>query len=381
MGAVRGRTYQRGKTWTYVVDLGPDPATGKRRQKTKGGFPRERDARAALNDLIHDVEHGTYVAPAGMTVATYLLDEWLPSRQVRQSTFATYRDAVEYRIVPVIGGMPLQALTPRHVSDLYAKLKSTPARRGKNRSLSARTIAYTGKVLTLALGDAVKQGLLARNPAVDVPRPKVEQEELKVWTPEQARAFLEAVGDDRLHGAWVLLLVTGMRRGEVLGLRWADLDLDRGRLAVRRTLVSVGYEVSWSEPKTPRSRRAVAIDPTTVAVLRAHRARQAEERLAIGPKYDDGDLVFCDVAGAPLHPKSLTDRFRRIVRALGLPTIRLHDLRHVAATVLLDEGVPLKVVSERLGHSNVGITANTYQHVLEHMQDDAAERAARALLR
>lgn len=380
---MRGHTRKRGKTWAYWVELGPDPATGKRRQQSRGGFARERDARAALNETLTRLGRGEQVTDGRVTVGRFLLDEWLPSRRskVRESTWQSYRDALEGRVVPRVGGLRLASLTPKHVANLYDELEregGRDPRRGAG--LSARTVRYTGMVLTRALDDAVKRGLIARNPAALVERPKPVAREMRTWTPAQARAFLESVEADRLRALWVLYLTAGLRRGEALGLRWDDLDLDAGRLAVRRALVAVGYRVEWSQPKTERSRRVVAIDRETVGVLRAHRKAQAEERLAIGPGYSDDGLVFAQVDGQPIHPDYVSKTFDRLARAAELPPIRLHDCRHTAATLLLDLGVPLKVVSERLGHSSISITADLYQHVLEHMQADAAELAGAALL-
>ncbi len=167
-----------------------------------------------------------------------------------------------------------------------------------------------------------------------------------------------------------------MRRGEVAGLRWGDLDPEAGRLAVRRSLVTAGYAVSWSEPKTERSRRSVALDPGTLDAVRAHRARQAQEKLALGAAYADEDLVFCREDGRPLHPERLSKLFAACVREAGLRPIRLHDLRHTHATLALQAGVHPKVVSERLGHGDVGITLNVYSHVVPAMEEEAAARVA-----
>ena len=177
-----------------------------------------------------------------------------------------------------------------------------------------------------------------------------------------------------------LLLLSRLRHGEALGLKWDDIDLGDGRLAVRRALVAVGYDVQWSEPKTPKSRRVVALDAGTVASLKVHRKHQLEERMALGSGYRDDDIVFAKVDGSPIHPQTVSKSFEHHAKAAGLPRIRLHDCRHTAATMLLDQGVPLKVVSERLGHSSVSITADLYQHTLEHMQQDAADKAGAMLL-
>jgi integrase len=162
------------------------------------------------------------------------------------------------------------------------------------------------------------------------------------WSVEEARTFLNYTADDRLSAFWTLLLTTGLRRGEALGLKWDDIDADAGRLAVRRALVSVGYQVRWSEPKTAASKRVVALYPGTVAALKAHRARQLEERLAVGTGYLDQGLAFADIAKEPLHPDGVTQRFDRLVRDSGVRRIRLHDTRHTAATLMLEQGVPLK---------------------------------------
>jgi integrase len=379
---MNGRVYRRGKRWAYVFETGVDPATGKRRRRHKSGFTTQRAAEAAKRDAIRAAETG--MAPAGElpTVASYV-DEWLAGRRaaLRLSTWASYRDVLEGRVVPRLGALRLDRLTAKHVTGLAVDLDQhggRDARRGPG--LSPRSVRYTLTVFTRALDDAVKRGLIPRNPAEHVDRPRVADKEMQWWSVEEARAFLNNTGDDRLSALWTLLLTTGLRRGEALGLKWGDIDFDAGRLAVRRTLVSVGYEIRWSEPKTQSSRRVVALDAGTVTALRTHRARQNEERLAIGSGYLDGDIVFADVAGEPLHPDGVTQRFDRLVRNAGLRRIRLHDLRHTAATLMLEKGVPLKAVAERLGHSSIRTTSDLYQHVSETMQEDAAAKLGAALL-
>jgi integrase len=180
-------------------------------------------------------------------------------------------------------------------------------------------------VLTRALDDAVRLGMISRSPASQVERPKATPVEMKVWTIDQARAFLAHVEGERPEALWLLLLTRGMRRGQALGLRWADIELEAGRLAVRSTLVGVGYRVEWSEPKTAKSRRVDALDDGTVAALRSHRRRQLEERLALGEGYTDDDLVFAKVDSSPIHPQYASKAFERLAGAAGVPVIRLHD--------------------------------------------------------
>jgi integrase len=380
---VRGHVRRRGKGWAYAIDVGVDPATGKRKQDQRSGFATERAALNAMRAALGRVEHGTFVAEEVPTLAAFVKAEWLPGRKaaVRASTWASYRDALEGRVLPRIGALRLDRVTPKHVGDLYAELLTSGGRdERRGPGLSARTVAYTGMILTRVFGDAVKRGLIVRNPAEHVERPTARDIEMSWWSIVEARGFLAHVEGDRFEGLWKLLLTTGMRRGEALGLRWADIDLDAGRLAVRRTLITVGYRVEWSEPKTEASRRVIALDPDTVSELRGHRRRQLEERLALGEGYRDEDLVFAQVAGEPLHPDYVSKTFDRLVKAAGVPRIRLHDLRHTAATTLLEQGVPLKVVTERLGHSSTRITADLYQHASETMQDDAAAKLGAAFL-
>lgn len=198
------------------------------------------------------------------------------------------------------------------------------------------------------------------------------------WKAAELSAFLTGTSQDRLSGAWRLLATTGARRGEVLGLRWADVDLDARRMTISRTVITVDVQrkgepgIAWGTPKTAKGRRQVALDDATVAALRVHRARQLEERLALGLGYADQDLVVCLPDGRPLHPKTFSFLFEREVKRLGLPKIRLHDLRHTHATLALQAGVHPRVVQERLGHSNVSITLNTYSHVDLDMQAAAA---------
>ena len=199
---------------------------------------------------------------------------------------------------------------------------------------------------------------------------------MQVWTQQEAQRFLVSVADDRLYALWTVLLATGLRRGEALGLRWDDVDLDRRRLSIQRAVTVVDYEIVLSEPKTARGRRSVSIDPTTAAVLAAHRKRQREERLAWGPAWQDSGYVFTTEDGQILHPQRVTLIFKRLAQNAGLPPIRLHDLRHTAATLALTAGIHPKVVSERLGHATIGITLDTYSHVGETLQDEAATRVA-----
>jgi integrase len=246
--------------------------------------------------------------------------------------------------------------------------------------LAPKTVRNVHGVLHAALRDAVRWGYLPRNIAAGADLPKSVTPEMHVWNPEQLRAFLEHVRRDSLYAAWLLFATTGMRRGEVTGLRWIDVDLEAGRVSPRRPRVVVNHEVVASEPKTAKGRRSLALDPATVAALREHRTRQLEQRLAVGPRWQDSGLVFTWPDGRAIHPERFSRWFEQHARAAGLPKIRLHDVRHSYATAALAAGVPAKVVSERLGHANVAITMDTYSHVLPGLDAQAAGTVARLIL-
>ena len=214
------------------------------------------------------------------------------------------------------------------------------------------TVGGVRRVLRKVLNNAVAWELMDRNPVLRVKAPRVESTEMRTWSAHDARRFLDQTANDRLHALWVLAITTGMRRGELAGLRWIDVNLDFGVIALRNTRVAVQHAVHEYEPKSRTSRRSVAIDSLVVTVLRSHRRRQLEERLAWGAAYNDSGYVFTNEDGQALHPNRITLLFRRRRDQLGLPAVRLHDLRHTSASLMLAAGVHPKVVSERLGHSS-----------------------------
>jgi integrase len=369
----RGSVRQRGSTWTVVFD--ERRTDGRRRQRSKGGFRTRKDAERYLREQLVSLDAGTYMAPHKLTVASYLAEHWLPAmhaRGLRPSTLARYESHVRCAIGPSLGGLPLQAVMPTHLNSLYSDLRAA--------GRAPKTIRNVHGVLSKALADAERWGLVSRNAARLADVPAVARPKLRVWSPEQTRAFLRAVASDRLFAAWLLAATTGMRRGELLGLRWTDVDLDVGVLRVAQARVRAGNQVVAGEPKTARGRRTIALDPTTVATLRQHRKRQAEERLLAGPRYADSGLVFTMPDGSPIHPNRFGLWFRRRTRTAGLPAIRLHDMRHSYATAGLAAGVPPKVMSERLGHATVAFTLDTYTSALPAMDKSAADVVAALIL-
>jgi len=337
-----------------------------------------------LGDLVKRIHDGDYRAPERITLGNYLQERWLPTKraQLRASTFSSYQRNIANHVIPALGSIPLQRLTPEDLDEFYARLLADGKLNGAGGGLSIKTVRYIHTMLRRAIADAHRKGSVLRNVADLADPPKLSaapRREMRVWTPEQLRAFLTEIEDHRLHPAFFLAANTGMRRGEVLGLRWDDVDLAEHRLSVRRGLVNVTYELKFSDVKTANARRVIELDERTVAVLRAWRKVQLEERVLAGLHPEDDALVFAQPDGSPVHPDYFSQCFDRHLAKSTLPRIRLHDLRHTHATILLKSDVHVKVVSERLGHSNAAFTMNVYQHVLPGMQADAARAFSEAL--
>lgn len=381
----------RRKRWYAVVDFGPDP-NKKRKRVWSQAFDTEAEAKAHRDELLRTRPTAKTLANRRVTLAHFVDNEWLPGvvTRYRPSTYASYERNLRQHVLPKIGHIRLCDLDTHRLSVHYGALQ-TEGRHDGNGGLSRRTVHYIHTIIHRVLRDAVDWHFVASNPADRaMPDPTTSglgtRHDFRTWSGDEVARFLaesrahrgrgKRVGD-RLYAAWVLLITTGMRRGEVLGLRWSDVHLDGAHLAVRQTVVDVPRQApTFSEPKTKKSFRNVALDQATVAVLRAHKARQAAERLAAGESWQDHDLVFSTQKGEPLHPDRFSREFARRVEAYGLPRIRLHDLRHTHATLALQQGFNLKIISERLGHSNIGTTANVYAHVAPTLQAEAAEAVA-----
>jgi integrase len=280
--------------------------------------------------------------------------------------------------MPRIGGVRLDALSAADLTTMYRELLATGGRGG--RPLAPKTVRHVHTTLRKALSDAVEAKHLAWNPATAAKAPKIERtKEPDHWNAEQVRSFLASVGDDRLEALWILALTSGLRRGEILGLRWSDINLDGAKLQVRQTRVAYGKLHVTKEPKTARSRRQIPLSPVAVEALQAHGTRQKRAKLAAGPAYADGGLVFADEIGDPLDPPTVSATFGRLVRAARLPRITLHGARHSFATVALEAGVDVLYVSELLGHSSPAITQSVYQHVRTERLEGAVQAVSDAI--
>jgi integrase len=374
---MRGSVVKRGNSYSVVVELDRDPVSSKRRQKWHSGYRTKKDAERALTELLAAKDSGTYLEATKQTFGGFI-PEWLAAIKptIRPSTHYSYRRNLQLHVLPHLDSVQLRRIDPGMLNGLYAALLADGRKNYAGGGLSPRSVQYVHAIIHRALRDAVKWGRLARNPADAADPPKASRPESITWTADQLRTFLEATRGSRYWAAYLLLATTGLRRGECLGLRWQDLDLDAGRASIRQTVIAIRHTVMMSTPKTASGRRTVRLDKGTVAALREHRARQAAERLLMGAGWTDNDLVFCHPDGTALHPERFSRGFLETVARIGLPRIRLHDLRHGWATLALQAGVHPKVVQERLGHANIGITLDTYSHVVAGLHEDAAEQVA-----
>ena len=348
----------------------------RRQEMLPAKYTTKKAASKALHDDLRERERGTWVAPVDLTLAEYLTTRWLPAlgaEELAESTVDIYREHVG-RIVPQIGSVPLQKLNRNDVAVMAANLAST-IRPKTGKPLSPATRRSLLGVLQHALDDAVSAGMLRSNPAAGVKKPKVRRPEMHTWSATELATFLRATREDRMSPLWHLVALTGIRRGEALGLKWSDVDLEHGRLALQRQRKIVRYAVVETPLKTDKP-RAVSLDADTTAVLQRQSRQQLDDAAEWAAAWVGGGHVFTREDGAPWHPDRVRVLFQRAVKATGAPRIRMHDLRHTWATLALRAGVHPKVVQERLGHANIRITLDTYSHVLPDMQESAAELVA-----
>lgn len=306
----------------------------------------------------------------GITVGDYF-DRWLAhiKTRVRPTTYYGYQAAIRHHLTPTLGHLRLQDLHPLHLQDLYAGCLDPPP---PKRAVSASTVLHLHLVASQALQQAVRWQLLPTNPAAGAQPPRPQRREMKVATGDDLQRILQALRGDVLELPATIALTTGMRRSEILGLRWSDLSPDYTSAHIQQTL-QFARGLHFERPKTHRSRRAIALPATLTQLLTRHRQQQNARRHALGDQWHDTDLVVDRGDGAPVNPNTLTSQWRRFVRTNDLPVIRFHDLRHSHATLMLLEGIHPKIVSERLGHATIGITLDTYTHLLPSMQTEAAE--------
>ena len=442
---------KRGSTYTYYLYV--TDADGRRHQHSKGGFKTQREAEDARIAAMNAKATGAYVKAEKISVRDFLVDEWLPSRlppALEQSTWHSYDQKIRLHVIPYIGSIPLQQLSPVDLNKLYRHLldagrrrpnrqrRRSPAvyeravalradgftyeqtadalkaefecesqlnknavasfiRRGPPAAidpdsvsgLSARTVRYVHTIMHAALKDALRWNRVVRNVADAATPPSAASAKStrpKVWTADQLRAFLEHVAESRYLPAWIFLATSGCRRGECLGLKWSDVELDAATAVISRQVTAIDHRVVVKDVPKTKHGHLIRLDGGTIAMLRRLRSEQAEEKLRLGPGYIDEGYVFSQWDGRPYHPERFSREFDRNREYFNrdhpedaLPPITLHGLRHTWATLALRAGIDIKIVSERLNHSSTTITREIYTHVTPPMQSDAAERVARLI--
>jgi len=326
----------------------------------------QREVRERMTAVKRELQQNIPPITGRMTLAVYL-QHWLVESAkptIRESTYVSYRTIVRNHLVPQLGRVQLAKLTPEMIERFLNERIGT--------GLSPRRVQYFHAVLRRALNRAVKAGYLGRNVATLVDPPRVPHKEIEPFTPSQVRVLLEAIKGNRLEALYSVALAIGLRQGEALGLRWEDVDFQAGLIHARYELQRFEGKFHLVELKSRRSHRTLAMPPYIAEKLREHGAMQREEHLRLGPEWHDNDLVFTSQTGLPLDGKNVTRAFQRLLRRAGLPKRRFYDLRHSCATLLLVQGVPARVVMEILGHSQIGLTMNTYTHVLPELSRAAA---------
>jgi integrase len=368
-----GSVYQvRDNLWAAAITIPPDATspTGKPRRKVLYAKTR-KEAFDKLTEALHNVQHNRVASytPSG-SLGDYIV-RWLETSarpRIRPTTYVGYEVCVRVHILPALGQIPLNKLTPQHVQSFLADRE----RAGK----SPRTIQYAHTILKSALTQAVKWGLLDRNVAALVDGRRVQHDEIHPLTPDQSQIFLQAIKGERMEALYVLAIGLGLRKGELLGLRWSDIDFERHKLTVRTTTQRIEGKVRLLEPKTKASRRSINLPKFVEQALLQHRERHQKERTHLYPT-DTLDLVFPTTNGTPTEPRNLSTQFARLLTRLaplGVPRIRFHDLRHSMASLMMSQGVPIKVISEILGHTKINITLDIYGHLYDHQRQEAAQK-------
>ncbi len=374
---MRGSIIERNGSYRIAVSLGKDPVTKKYRQYFETVRGNKKDAQRRLRELLSSLDNGTFAKPGKQTVADFL-EQWLadycwPNLSPRSAE--SYQYIVRTHLTPSLGKILLTQLKPEHLQHLYSEKLSAGRSDGKG-GLSNRTVRYCHATMHKALSSAVKLEMIPRNVADAVEAPKVRHHEVRTMNENDIHIFLEYARSTPFYALFFTLLYTGIRRSEILALRWSNVDLVLCQISISRTVHQLhNGQIIYGEPKTVKSKRSVSLTPLTVTVLREHQEAECKLRESLGlPPITDDDLVFCHYDGKTYLPDSITHSWHKLALRCGLKGIRLHDARHTHASLMLKQGIHPKIVQERLGHSSIQITLDTYSHVVPGLQEAAAKR-------
>ena len=374
---MRGHIVKRYKnSYTVVLNLGIDPTTGKRKQQWISVKGTKKDAEKRLAELLRQLDTGTFMKPGKTTLAEYLA-RWLgeyAQPNLSPRTVEGYESIIRQHLVPNLGNIPLTQVKPEYLQRYYSEMLSGGRCDGRG-SLNPVTVRQHHMVLHRALHIAVKWGLISRNPADAIDLPRCQRPEMHVMNEENIQTFLEAAKSTPYYALFYLALFTGMRRSELLALRWCDVDLILGQISVNRSLHHLrDKSLVFRTPKTAKGRRTIALPPSAMLVLKEHQEQEEQTRLMLGTPLVEGDLVFSQPDGRPLLPDTVSHAWAKLAQRTGLKGIRLHDARHSHASLMLKQGIHPKIVQERLGHASIQVTLDTYSHVAPGLQEAAAAR-------
>jgi len=373
---MRGHITKRGKnSYSIAVSLGRDASTGKYKQQWVSVNGTKKDAEKRLSELLNQLDNGTFMKPSKTTLGEYL-EKWLNDyvwSNLAPRTAEGYESIIRCHIIPAMGSIPLSQLKPEHLQRYYSEKLSGGRYDGKG-DLSRTTVSHHHTCLHRALKMALKWGLINQNPADAVTPPRPQRSEIRTMSEDDLNKFLEAAQETPYYALFYLALFTGMRRSEILALRWSDVDLLLCNIYVSRSLHHLRTgEIVFRAPKTAKGRRMVSLSPSTALLLREHKDRESTQRFMLGKPLEDDDLVFSDHEGNPLLPDTVSHAWVKLVKRIGLEGIRFHDARHSHASFMLKQGIHPKVVQERLGHATISTTLDLYSHVAPGLQQAAAE--------
>lgn len=362
---------KRGSTYSYIVRV-KDPETGKTKQKWISGFATKAEAISARDKARTDARTGIFVSPTKITVQDHFEAWWtIKSQKVKPTTADNYRQILDRYILPNLGSMALKDLTPVLIERMLLDL---------NKDHSESTVRLVSIVLAQGLDRAIKDHLLAINPAKGIERPKGKKKSVTPYTSSELKELLKALEDHRLFAFFRLLAYSGARRGEILALKWSDLEFDKGTLSISKNRTRIGRSViEQDSTKGGDGKRTVQIDSETLRILKKHRTDQIEERMKAGSAWQEQNYIFTQVTGEPLDPSTPYQLFKKVAKKIGLRSESLHSIRHLHATELLNSGVSVHLVKDRLGHSDISTTLRIYAHIRPEQKQEVADLFARAI--
>lgn len=373
---MQGSVKKRGNTDQYVVYIGRDPFTGKRKQKTKGGFKRKKDAQAALNKVLQEIDAQGYVEPSKEIFASFI-ESWFKShfeKRIKETTASNAQSLINKHLIREnpFANKPLSKITTEDI-DAFYNFKI-------NEEYSSSYIHKMHQILNQAFNQAVKWKRIKYNPVNDADPPAVKKEEMKIWSYDEINMFLEHCKGERHYLTFLLAIYTGLRRGEILGLKWSDVDFINKTIHVQRSLAYIpkkGYILTST--KTRKSNRIIPISDMVVKALVNHRKQQEIWKEQLGEQYQEEDLVICTETGSKQDPRNVLRALKRLITTSGVTQIRFHDFRHTHASILISNSIDVVKVSKRLGHPNARITLETYAHLVPNEDNDLADVFEKAL--